>query len=366
MKSQFNGVVYVTTCLINGKKYIGKDTKNNPSYLGSGKIIRRVISKYGRENFIKEILAEGTSNEDLCELEKYYISYYNAQNSNLFYNIAPGGDGGNVCDQSAKRVPINQYDRSGNFIKTWVCASEIEKSIGISRVKVVSSYTRHISAGGYLFKRADDASDIIIPPELGEAKRKWVYQYNSTMTELIGEYPSVTIAAKESGVNKTSIYGAVSGRIKNPTYKWVISNTESKYSPLPVKVEVVRKKVYQYTLDGAFVKSYESELDIPEEFSQGNIWSCLHGKRKSHKGYIWSYNFSKQKYEKAAYGSSKGPDHIVSRPRKPILMYNLDGTFIKETTVPEVIEEFELAQSNIWKVLHGRRKHTGGYYFEYK
>lgn len=34
----FNGVVYCTTNLLNSKKYIGQDSRNNPSYLGSGKM----------------------------------------------------------------------------------------------------------------------------------------------------------------------------------------------------------------------------------------------------------------------------------------------------------------------------------------
>jgi len=42
--------------MINGKIYIGQDSKNNPDYLGSGKLIQRALNRYGRENFKKEIL----------------------------------------------------------------------------------------------------------------------------------------------------------------------------------------------------------------------------------------------------------------------------------------------------------------------
>ena len=48
-------VIYCTTNLINGKKYIGSDTNNNPYYLGSGVSIIKAIKKYGRNNFKKEI-----------------------------------------------------------------------------------------------------------------------------------------------------------------------------------------------------------------------------------------------------------------------------------------------------------------------
>ena len=40
-----------------GKIYIGQDSHNIPSYLGSGKLIQLAILKYGKENFVKEVLA---------------------------------------------------------------------------------------------------------------------------------------------------------------------------------------------------------------------------------------------------------------------------------------------------------------------
>ncbi len=50
------------------------------------------------------------------------------------------------------------------------------------------------------------------------------------------------------------------------------------------------KKVYQYTLDGELVKTYDSTLDAANYgFVQTNISNCCIGKRKTHKGYRWSY-----------------------------------------------------------------------------
>lgn len=87
-------VVYLTTNNIDGKKYIGVDSKNNPEYLGSGKILKRSINKYGRENFTKEILFEFDTEEDAYLKEIELISELSAVESEEYYNIHPGGKGG--------------------------------------------------------------------------------------------------------------------------------------------------------------------------------------------------------------------------------------------------------------------------------
>lgn len=51
-----------------------------------------------------------------------------------------------------------------------------------------------------------------------------------------------------------------------------------------------RKKVYQYTLDNQLVKVWESARETNKDgFSYKNISQCCNGKRKTHKGYKWSF-----------------------------------------------------------------------------
>lgn len=86
-------IVYLTINLINNKKYIGIDSKNNPAYLGSGKILKQAIEKYGAENFEKIILEECDNRKDLLERERYWIELFNAVESKDFYNLLKGGLG---------------------------------------------------------------------------------------------------------------------------------------------------------------------------------------------------------------------------------------------------------------------------------
>jgi group I intron endonuclease len=80
-------VIYKTTNLINGKQYIGRDSHNNPNYLGSGTLLKNAIKRYGKENFKKEIIEECTSFQHLIKREEYWLNYYNAGNNPLFYNL---------------------------------------------------------------------------------------------------------------------------------------------------------------------------------------------------------------------------------------------------------------------------------------
>lgn len=88
-------LIYKTTNLINGKFYIGKhQTENkNDSYLGSGIALEKAIKKYGRNNFIKEILFECNSEEEMNQKEKEIITDDLIKNKNC-YNIGLGGEGG--------------------------------------------------------------------------------------------------------------------------------------------------------------------------------------------------------------------------------------------------------------------------------
>jgi hypothetical protein len=86
-------VIYKTTNLINGKIYVGKSKDNNPKYLGSGKIIREAISKYGKDNFEKEILEYCETPYELNTKEREWILKLNTQDNNIGYNITAGGDG---------------------------------------------------------------------------------------------------------------------------------------------------------------------------------------------------------------------------------------------------------------------------------
>lgn len=85
-------IIYKTTNLVNDKFYIGKHkTKNlNDGYIGSGKLLKYAISKYGLENFHTEILHTCKTEKEMNALERILV----VPDPETNYNLCPGGHGG--------------------------------------------------------------------------------------------------------------------------------------------------------------------------------------------------------------------------------------------------------------------------------
>lgn len=99
-------IVYKITNKINDKFYIGKDSKNNKNYFGSGLLIKKAIKKYGKENFTKDIIEHCDSIEMLNEREEYWVEYYKNNFRHQCYNIGAGGVGGDNFTDNPNREAI--------------------------------------------------------------------------------------------------------------------------------------------------------------------------------------------------------------------------------------------------------------------
>lgn len=133
--------VYKITNKLNGKFYIGKHIQSEKEsfdlYYGSGKLIKSAISKYGKENFKKEIL-EICNKDNLSEREKYWIDALKALT--FGYNLSFGGEGGNstigtkVYTNGVDRLYLKNFDKApkGFYLGTpkYSITQRINMSIG--------------------------------------------------------------------------------------------------------------------------------------------------------------------------------------------------------------------------------------------
>jgi len=79
-------VIYLTTHIPTGKKYIGKDISNSPNYFGSGAEIKQIIKTEGKSNLVKNILEYCDCKENLAKREEFWLQKFDAENNLLFMN----------------------------------------------------------------------------------------------------------------------------------------------------------------------------------------------------------------------------------------------------------------------------------------
>ena len=178
------GLIYCTTNLVDGKKYIGKQWDDNKNYyLGSGIYLNRAIKKYGKQNFKKEILKSNiTDFQELSYWEKYFINLFDAYNSQDYYNLTFGGDGEsrivsqetrNKMSESAKGRKhetllkvVYQYDLNGFFINKYEGVAIACRELGwkfnrTTDICRACNKTRNTkTAHGYLWEYAENMKEI--------------------------------------------------------------------------------------------------------------------------------------------------------------------------------------------------------------
>ena len=102
------GYIYLIVNKVNGHTYVGKHKLYNKKwdedhYMGSGpSALQPAKEKYGIENFEKFLITYTYSEEDACEKEKFWIAEYRRRGK-AEYNIADGGDGGNLAPWTEER-----------------------------------------------------------------------------------------------------------------------------------------------------------------------------------------------------------------------------------------------------------------------
>ena len=92
--------------------YVGchKTTDPNDDYIGSGTILKRAVKKYGRDNFIKEVLFVFNTPEEMFSKEAEIVDTLFVESDNT-YNLLEGGWGGFQYLNSTRK---NIYGKNGD------------------------------------------------------------------------------------------------------------------------------------------------------------------------------------------------------------------------------------------------------------
>lgn len=223
------GFIYITTNMVNNKKYIGqrKFYGKWQEYLGSGTLIRRAIEKYGRNAFSRKCISVAETADELNEQEIYWIDNYAANYSDEYYNVSGGGWAGGMRPLSGADNPASRKVECTTTGEIFDSISDAEKHYGVYNVSACCRNKRYFTTN----------------KETGQRLR-WRYADDNTCEDAPSMYKR---------------------RSKNC--------------------------VAQYDLNGKFIKCYISAREASETTDTPYshiIDSCI-GKRRSSNGYVWRY-----------------------------------------------------------------------------
>lgn len=107
--------IYKITNKINGKTYIGQHQYKdlNDNYMGSGVLITRAKKKYGIENFTKEILYSSIQYKETADDVERFAIAKERDLGKAEYNIADGGQGGNLGEEANRKRAESNKGRIG-------------------------------------------------------------------------------------------------------------------------------------------------------------------------------------------------------------------------------------------------------------
>lgn len=120
LMNNYFGYIYKITNMLNEKIYVGqkfKKIEESLDYYGSGRLIKKAIKKYGKENFKKDILEKAYSREELNELEIYFIWEQNCMIPKG-YNITKGGNSSLGLKHSKKTKKLIGFASRNRSLET--------------------------------------------------------------------------------------------------------------------------------------------------------------------------------------------------------------------------------------------------------
>lgn len=204
-------IIYQTTNLINGKKYIGKDANNNPNYIGSGADLKIAIKEYGKHNFKKEIIEHCSSIDHLIERETYWLNYYDVENNPDFYNKTnkPFGNSGlseetkqNIKQGLKKRVWNPEWGKMSGQARIGSKRSiKSGNEHGNYGKPKSSKHKRNLSLARIGEKHSEEWNQAIKNNrhKCIEVKSKPIWQLDKN-NNIINEYKSITEAKNMTGI----------------------------------------------------------------------------------------------------------------------------------------------------------------------
>lgn len=366
MENNFKYIVYQTINIVNNKIYVGyhktKDPKVFDGYIGNGVNInypstymnpkwpfQKAVKKYGCSSFKRSVLFIFDTEEEALKKEAEIVTLDFVMRDDT-YNLIKGGI---ISPNYYTRSNIYQFDRTGKLIKKWNDVYEIAEFLETWKQSIYSAINNKQRLHNFYWSYKDS---INIDEFSSPTDKQKVYKYNKN-GKCVEIYESLYQASKLNGYKKPC---ELSNRIsegalsKGFYYSYTLMETF-----IPGKnIDIKNKTIYLYNLDGSYDTSFNNIKELYNYLEISGISRI--------KTALFSGKPLKNKLLKLEYTETIKP-YIKPNKKKAILIYKIDGTFIKECeSISQACKEFSLDGSTVRKILRGCGKQTKGYTIKYK
>ena len=267
------------------------------------------LSEEHRKNISKSLIESYISNPKICDkrihiskeelYQKYIIENLSMPKLAVFFGCGVKTIFSNLKEfgiskdkevwskqmSSNPEKPVLQYDLLGNFIREWDSLTAVEEELKLNCGNI-SNCCRGVSvtANGFIWRYRDEFIEIDLK-KLEYRKRK-VSKYDLN-GDFVKTFDSIKEAA-DAGFSDNNIQDCCVGRIKSHggfIWRYAEDSPPSKYR------KKQQRAIEQYTVDGIFLRSWESIIDATKNLGIGgnSITTCCKGKYKSAGGFVWKY-----------------------------------------------------------------------------
>ena len=252
--------------------YIGSDTRDRDSYMGSSKTLTADIVRIGLSFFTKQLLWTGDKNDleslgysSLVELERWYQQQHNVVRSIEYYNKCL------ACTDFTTYGKANFYYPDDPHKK--IVVFPLNHPDVVNGV-VVGQHRGKTRKGTYSPDRGKKISETL--------SKYYKHHTHHKKGVKSSEETKQRMRKPKEPDHKQKIGDVIRLRCGDPLYREKMALRNGR-----------RTTVYKYTMDMQLVDKYDTIKSASESIGGGNkrcdISACCRGRQKSAYGFIWSY-----------------------------------------------------------------------------
>lgn len=188
----------------------------------------------------------------------------------------------------SSRGSIRQYTTYGKFLKSFKNTTEAAKALDIDRSKITNAIYGKYATSGFWFLKEGETIESYLDGSIKNSPK--IYQYNVN-GDFIKVYENIKVLKKEFKCNKKDLERAIKNNNELFNYYWSYSKYDNILIENPELEQKTPRKVYQFTLEGDFIREWDSITECRKQFPSV-LQVCLGKRNHCHK---FKFSFDKPK-----------------------------------------------------------------------